>query len=139
MKTSNFIGDTIDMAVDKGFESILLVGHIGKLVKLAAGIMNTHSHIADGRMEVFVSHAALCGVPVSVLKEMMDCISTDQVVGILEKQGYLENTMQSIMKKIEYHLRQRCLEQVPIAAVVFSQKYGIIGETSQAEKILSLP
>lgn len=136
VKSSNFIGDTIDMAVEQGFQSILLVGHVGKLIKLAAGIMNTHSHVADGRMEVFVSHGAICGVPIEVLREMMDCITTDQVIHILQEHHYLEVTMESILKKIAFHLEQRCLSQVPIGAILFSQKYGVLGETSQAKQIL---
>ena len=136
VKSSNFIGETIDMALEQNFESILLVGHVGKLVKLAAGIMNTHSHVADGRMEVFVSHAALCGVPIELLKEMMDCITTDQVIHILKEHNYLEETMESILKKISFHLEQRCLSEVPIGAILFSQKYGLLGETKGANEIL---
>ena len=60
VKTSNFIGDTLDMAASAGFEDVLLVGHVGKLCKLAGGIMNTHSHTADCRTELFCAHAALC-------------------------------------------------------------------------------
>ena len=52
IKCSNYVGETIDMAVDMGVKGILFVSHIGKFVKVAAGIMNTHSHSADGRMEV---------------------------------------------------------------------------------------
>lgn len=136
VKSSNFIGETIDMAVERGFESILLVGHVGKLIKLAAGIMNTHSHVADGRMEIFVSHAALCGVPVEVLREMMDCITTDQVISILKEHGFLEAVMESILKKILFHLEQRCLFEVPIGAILFSQKYGVLGATKGADEIL---
>ena len=40
-----------------GFASVLLIGHLGKLTKLAAGITDTHSRTADGRREVFVTHA----------------------------------------------------------------------------------
>lgn len=136
VKSSNFIGETIDMAVEQGFQSILLVGHVGKLIKLAAGIMNTHSHVADGRMEVFVSHAALCGVPVVVLQEMMDCVTTDQVIQILQERHYFEATMQSILKKIDFHIEQRCMGEVPIGAILFSQKFGLLGETEKATEIL---
>ena len=61
VKISNFIGEALDMAAAEHFAEVLLVGHVGKLVKLAGGIMNTHSHTADGRAEVFCAHAALCG------------------------------------------------------------------------------
>lgn len=136
VKCSNFVGETIDMAVEKGFESILLVGHIGKFVKLAAGIMNTHSHQADGRMEVFVAHAALTGVPVNVLKQMMESVTTDEVIRILDEGNYLESTMDSIMKKVDFHIRQRCLDTIPIGAIVFSNQHGLLGMTKEAERLV---
>ncbi len=46
---SNFVGDAIDCCVREGFTNVLLVGHIGKLVKVAGGIMDTHSRTADCR------------------------------------------------------------------------------------------
>ncbi|MBP3267680.1 MAG: cobalamin biosynthesis protein CbiD, partial [Ruminococcus sp.] len=35
---SNFIGDALDIAMELGFENVLIAGHIGKLVKLGTGI-----------------------------------------------------------------------------------------------------
>lgn len=136
VKCSNFIGDTIDLAMEAGFQGILLVGHVGKLVKLAAGIMNTHSHQADGRMEVFTAHAALAGAPVEVLLQVMDCISTDEAIRILKDAGYFQKTMERIVNKIEFHLKQRCLSEVPIGAVVYSMEHGILGMTGQAQELL---
>lgn len=137
VKCSNFVGETIDLAIDTGFDSILMIGHIGKFVKLAAGIMNTHSHQADGRMEVFTAHAAMAGAPVEILKKIMDCISTDEAVKILKESGFLKPTMESILKKVEFHLQQRCMEEVPIGAILFSNVHGILGMTSQAEQLLN--
>ena len=59
VKFSNFMGEALDMAVSEGFQTALLVGHIGKLVKLAGGVMNTHSKWADCRMELLCAHAAV--------------------------------------------------------------------------------
>lgn len=136
VKCSNFVGESIDLAIDTGFDSILMVGHIGKFIKLAAGIMNTHSHQADGRMEVFTAHAAMAGAPVELLKEIMGCISTDEAVKILTESGFLKSTMESILKKIEFHLKQRCIDEIPIGAILFSNVHGIVGMTSQAEQLL---
>ena len=61
IKCSNYVGETIDMAIDMGVKGILFVAHIGKFVKVAAGIMNTHSHCADGRMEVLCASAIRAG------------------------------------------------------------------------------
>ena len=61
VRCSNFIGEALDMAAAERFRQVLLVGHIGKLVKLAGGIMNTHSRMADCRTELFCAHAAAAG------------------------------------------------------------------------------
>lgn len=58
---SNYIGEALDYIRYKGFKKILFVGHTGKLIKTAAGIMNTHSSYADGRMEIIAVHSALWG------------------------------------------------------------------------------
>lgn len=136
VKSSNFIGETIDMALETGFDSILLIGHAGKLVKLAAGIMNTHSHMADGRMEIFTAHAALAGAPREVLQRLMECIAVDEAVRILKEYDYFESTMGGILKKVEFHLKQRCFHEVPIGAILFSQTYGILGMTEGAAELL---
>ena len=60
--TSNFIGDALDSCKELGFQNVLLVGHIGKLVKLAGGMMNTHSRYGDCRMEIMTAHAAAAGL-----------------------------------------------------------------------------
>ena len=58
---SNYLGAAIDHAAALGFRSLLVVGHLGKLVKAAAGCMNTHSQISDARRETLAAHAALAG------------------------------------------------------------------------------
>ena len=136
VKCSNFVGDTIDLAVDMGFESILIVGHMGKLVKLAAGIMNTHSHQADGRMEIFTAHSALYNAPVEVLKSLMDCITTDEAVNIIKDYDFYDDVRKSIMKRIDYHIKQRVRNEVLIGAVLFSNKWGLFGKTDMADEII---
>ena len=47
VQTSNFIGHMLEFAADEGIKSVLLFGHLGKLVKVAGGIFYTHSKITD--------------------------------------------------------------------------------------------
>ena len=54
--TSNFIGFMLEKAVLHQFKKIVLVGHIGKLVKLAGGVFHTHSRVADARNEILAAH-----------------------------------------------------------------------------------
>ncbi len=137
VKCSNFIGETIDMAYEFKLKGLLLVGHIGKLVKLGGGIMNTHSKYADGRMEVLCSCGLLAGGETALLKKILDCVTTDEALYLLKEAGLLEATMEVLMEKIDYHLQHRAYEGLAIGAIVFSNKFGILGETKKAEDLLS--
>lgn len=136
VKCSNFVGETLDMAGEFGFQKVLLIGHIGKFVKLAAGIMNTHSRYADGRMEVMGVHAALCGAGRELVAKLMDCITTDDALDVLEQAGLLEETLSSILRKIDFHLKARSHGDYQVEAVIFSNKRGLLGMTAGAEGML---
>ena len=97
---SNFIGDALDIGVSLGFEGILLVGHIGKLVKLGAGIMNTHSSAADGRMETLIACGALAGVESAVLRELTDCVTVDAALSILFAHGAAQKALDVLTERI---------------------------------------
>ncbi len=136
VKCSNYIGETIDYAVTLGMEGILLIGHIGKLVKIAAGVMNTHSRMADCRMEVFASHGAIAGLPPADIKRIMDCITTTEVIEFLKEKKCLSVVMESIVEKIEFYLKQRAGKSLRIGAIVFSKEEGILGETTDTRELL---
>lgn len=137
VKSSNYIGDTIDLAISYGMKDFLLVGNIGKLVKLAAGIFNTHSKVADGRGEIFAVHAAMAGAGANVVQEIYDCINTDRMLDVLEREGLREVVMQSILAAIEKHVAGRVGDTMRFGVIVFSEKYGYLGQTSDAERELN--
>ena len=138
IKCSNYIGDTIDMVCDSGAKAMLLVGHIGKLVKLGAGIMNTHSKVADGRMEVMSACAIRAGADADTAGKILDCITTEAALEILKKSDILEKTMYQLMLRIEDVLQRRSGGKIVIGTIVFSNEYGILGKTSAADKLLEL-
>lgn len=133
---SNFIGEAIDIGVELGFSSILIVGHIGKLVKLGAGIMNTHSSWADGRMEVLVTCGVLAGADTETLKRLPDCVTADAAMDILAEAGYLEKTLEILSRRIDLHLRRRVGDEIKIAALAFSFKRSINVKTAFAEQLI---
>lgn len=137
VKSSNYIGDTIDLAISYGMKDFLLVGNIGKLVKLAAGIFNTHSKVADGRGEIFAVHAAMAGAEAKVVQEIYDCINTDRMLDVLEREVLREVVMQSILAAIEKHVAGRVGDTMRFGVIVFSEKYGYLGQTSDAERELN--
>ena len=123
---SNFIGDAVDEAVSCGFGRIILVGHAGKLVKLAAGIMNTHSSVADGRTEIFTAHAAVNGASEETCRRLMDAVTTDACISILMEEGLAEKVLCSIRDMALDHLRRRCAG-ISCDIIMFSNEYGELG------------
>ncbi|MEJ8735003.1 cobalt-precorrin-5B (C(1))-methyltransferase CbiD [Mediterraneibacter sp. ICN-202921] len=132
VKCSNYIGEALDDAVNLRMESVLLIGHVGKLVKLAAGVMNTHSRQADCRMEVLASHAAMAGAEQKSIREIMHCITTTEAIELLKQEGLLHTVMKSVMERIAFYLRQRCQGRIQTEAILFSREEGILGETKGA-------
>ena len=135
---SNYIGHAIDHAAGLGFRSFLLVGHLGKLIKAAAGNMNTHSAVADGRRETLTAHAALAGAGPELLRALFASPTTDAGVELLRKAGLLEPVMASVARALEEALRRRAGAEMTIEAIFFSNQYGLLGKTSGAERLLAL-
>ena len=136
VKCSNFVGEALDAAVEFGAKGVLLVGHIGKFVKLAGGIMNTHSHNADARMDLLTVHAALLGAPVELLQKMMECVTTDDALKYLKEADLMEPVMERIMEKMEFYVNQRAQHQLELGVITFSNVFGILGQTKNVPDLV---
>ena len=136
IKCSNYVGETIDMAVNMGIKGILFVSHIGKFVKVASGIMNTHSHNADARMETLCACAIRAGAGLDCAKEILDCGTTDEALAVLRRYGVLKESMEQMMLKIQFYLDHRSYEQILLGAVIFSNEYGYLGQTENAGRLI---
>ena len=132
IKCSNYVGETIDM----GVKGILFIAHIGKFVKVAAGIMNTHSHSADARMEVLASNAIRAGAPLECAKEILNASTTDEALDILNRYQMTQGTMKEVLDRIQFYLNHRSYEQILLGAVVFSNTCGYLGQTADAAKLI---
>ncbi len=135
---SNFVGELLDYAVLKDFASILIIGHSGKLIKLAQGVMNTHSKYADCRSEFLALQAMFHGAGPAVGKELYQALTTDEMTKILKREGLFEAVMDEAVKKIDFYMQKRVHGKVKTGAVLFSNVYGILGETANAEELLKL-
>lgn len=135
VKCSNFVGDMLDIAVELKTD-IVLVSNIGKLVKVAGGIMNTHSRNADARMEILAANLAVAGGSIEGVRRIMDCISTDDALDVVADESLVGKVSEIMMDKIEYHMNHRTDGAVRTAAVMFSSKYGLLGKTSLADELL---
>ncbi|WMJ22030.1 cobalt-precorrin-5B (C(1))-methyltransferase CbiD [Paludicola sp. MB14-C6] len=134
IKFSNYIGETLDYLVYSGFEKVLLVGHIGKLVKIAGGIMNTHSSYADCRMEILAAHSAMAGATSVTIKQIMNCKTTDEAIEIIEKAGLKNQVFASIKEKIQFHIDYRTKGKMQVEFYIFSTDDSIITQTENADE-----
>ncbi len=135
VQCSNFIGEALDLTVSLCFSRVLLVGNIGKLVKLAAGIMNTHSRYADGRWEIFTAHAALLGADREQLRILRDCVTTEEMLRKLTEWGLRETVMVSVFAEMERHVRRR-VKELPVSLMVYSENYGLLAASADTDALL---
>ena len=138
MKCSNYIGETLDMALDMGVKGILFVSHIGKFVKVAGGIMNTHSRCADSRAELLAANAIRAGISMDGVKEILDTITTDEALSVILRENLLEPLMKELTDRILYYLNHRTYDRMLLGAVVFSNEYGYLGETKNTRELIRL-
>lgn len=138
VQCSNFIGDTIDIAAELGFEGVLIVGHIGKMVKVGAGIMNTHSSNADGRMEVIITCGVLAGIDNGILRRVADCVTVDAALDIILEAGQekYEQVLDILGERIAYHLSHRVKDALTVGSAVFSYKHPFLLLNGSAEQLI---
>jgi len=135
VKCSNFIGDALDYAAWKGFQQIFLVGHAGKLVKIAAGVMNTHSSVADGRQEILTAHAALCGAPHDTLQALMQSVTIDACLEVLDQVNLRDPVLERIGKAIDERLHYRLRGKAEIGYLMFTNQSGVLAQSKNAVKL----
>ena len=128
---SNFIGAAIDEAIAGDFERVLIIGHAGKLLKLAGGIMDTHSRTADCRMELICAHAAINGADTGICRRIMESVTTDAVFSWLREEDapLCEKITASMLAAVKYHLDERVRKNekesnIRLGAIVFTSEGG---------------
>lgn len=135
IKCSNFIGDTLEHAAAKGFQSILLVGHVGKLVKVAGGVRNTHSKYGDRRMEILEDYARRSGGSPEFCGKLSHCVTTEDAVNLLQEEDLWKAVLEKMLADIEKHMGLQTGEIIKVGAIVYSNVHGYLGETPLAGEI----
>lgn len=127
LKCANFVGSALDLAAAHGFTRVVLVGHAGKFVKLAGGIMQTHSRMADCRMELVCAHAAVCGADTETCARIMDCATVEAAFSVLDGCGLTEAVMQSLLSAARRHVARRVGGAYPFEVYLFTDGHGVFG------------
>lgn len=138
VKCSNYVGDTVDMVREMDFRGMLLTGHIGKLIKVSGGIMNTHSEEGDARMELLAAGVIRAGGSMDTLRGILNCRVTEEALGIIqaESPALLRTSMESVMDRILYYLRKRAGEELPVECILYSNEFGLLAASPGAMDML---
>lgn len=134
VKCSNFIGETIDMAAELGYRKMLLTGHIGKLIKVAGGIMNTHSKEADCRMELLAAFAAREQADLVQIRRILECTTTEEAIPILRESGKLRAIMDDVAARVCYYMENRAGGKLKVDCILYANAFGELAKSKGVEK-----
>lgn len=139
VKCSNFLGETFDAACELGLSGLLLTGNAGKLIKLAAGIMNTHSSQSDARMETVIACSLEAGASLEVMKEISGCVTTEAAFSLLNRCSLGQQVLDIAADRAARHMRRRTGGKIRTGIILFSQESGLIsrgGDAQELERLL---
>ena len=138
IRTSNFIGYMLKEAQRMGYKKILMAGHIGKFIKLSAGIFNTHSKIADARSEILVSNLALMKAPYELLEKISECLTAEEAVKIINENNYTE-FYDNVSNKCKYKVKQYlCDDDIEVEIMMFSMDKTLLGKSNNTDNLVEV-
>ena len=126
VKIGDYVGYTLKQCVTKKVKGVLLIGHIGKLAKVAAGLFNTHSKFGDARLETIAAYAGACGANSKVIKEILKLKLAEASIEILRKNNLME-TFQMLAKRVVERSREYTEGKLKIGCILLSLKGDILG------------
>lgn len=130
--TSNFMGYMLDSARHYGIKKILLVGHAGKLVKVAGGIFNTHSRVADGRLEILAANYIRHYDDLKRARKLLGANTIEEAAAYIEEPRFFS----LLSEEIKSRCRERTKGEIELEAVIFSYEAGELGRTDGADRLI---
>ncbi len=132
VQTGDFVGYMLDKAVEKGVKEIIVLGHSGKLVKVAARIFNTHHKVGDARNEVVASYAGAAGADTKTIKELLEANTTDEATEILRRVNLIEPTYNLISERVHKQVSDRVENKIKISVVIVAMDGKVLGMDENA-------
>ena len=135
VRMSNFVGYMLSEAKRIGFKKILMAGHIGKFIKISAGIFNTHSKICDARNEIMISNLALMGAPLEFLKEIDKCVTTEGAIELIDKSEYTQ-IYNILCDKCKERVQTYLHNEVEVEVYMFRMDKSLLGKSKGADLLM---
>lgn len=134
VETSNFIGFMLEAAVERSIEKIMLLGHIGKLAKVAAGVFHTHNRVADGRLEAIAAYAAAEGLNRAAVKKILEARTTEEAIAIINDNG-CEAVYNVLAARASARAERYVFDRLKVGTVLAALDGKILGMDQSARSI----
>lgn len=133
-QTSNFIGYMLENAVTHGMKEVLIFGHLGKVVKVAAGIFHTHNRVADARLETIAAYLAAAGAPQAMICSILECTTTEAAAEIIKEYQY-ESVYKTLAQRATARAERYTFNELKVGTVIVTLRGEILGMDDGAEEI----
>lgn len=138
VKCGGFIGRTIDMAAELGINSLLLAGHLGRMIQIVNGIQDADERQDDDNVEVLADCVLLAGGDAGVSQRLLYCNTMDEAVEALWMTAFLQPAVAQLMRRAGRVLADHAGARIQVEALAFSNRYGMLGKTPGAEELIML-
>ena len=135
IKIGNYLGYMLDQCVAHGIREVLLLGHIGKLVRLAGGVFDSYNRVADARIEIMAANLAWLGAPQAIIGELFECTTTEAALEVVDRHGYSQ-LYALLCRKAEFRSMQRVYDELRVGVLMFSLDQRVLGTGEVAREFL---
>lgn len=135
VRMSNFVGYMLNEAKRLGFKKILMAGHIGKFIKISAGIFNTHSKVCDARNEIMIANLALIGADLGFLQEINECVTAEGAVEIIDKSNYTQ-LYNILCNKCKERAEEYLNDDIQVEVYMFRMDKSLLGKSKNADLLM---
>lgn len=134
VQTSNFIGFLLDVAAERGARSVLLYGHVGKLVKVAAGNFYTHNRISDARLETMAAYAAAEGLDRDGVRAILAANTAEDALAVIDAAG-LARVYDVIAARASARSVRHVFGKLRVGTVLLAYDGRVLGMDDAAKEI----
>ena len=120
--------------MDNGLDRVLLFGHIGKLVKVAAGVFYTHNRVGDGRLEALAAYSGAAGMPAEGIRQILDAVTTEEALPVIEKYK-LQSVYDTLAARASLRAERFTFGELKVGTVLVTLKGQLLGMDETGRKI----
>ncbi|MCW4015959.1 MAG: cobalt-precorrin-5B (C(1))-methyltransferase CbiD [Candidatus Bathyarchaeota archaeon] len=137
VQTGDFMGYMLQKAVEKGAKNIAIFGHPGKLVKLAAGIFNTHHKMGDARMEIIAAYAGAAGADTKLIQKIVNSNTTEEAIQFLEPAKLIQQTFNPIAEQVYVRSLEKIGNKAKINVIIVSMNGTVLGTSKNVRSFVN--